>query len=40
MDSYILLHGGMGGREMLDLNSTNQAPRKFDAGIEGRNGYG
>ena len=37
MDSYILLHGGMGGRGNARFkSSTNQAPRKFDAGIEGQ----
>ena len=36
LDSYILLHGGMGGRGNARFkSSTNQAPRKFDTGIEG-----
>ncbi len=36
LDSFILIHGGMGGRGNARFkSSTNQAPRKFDAGIEG-----
>ena len=36
LDSYIMIHGGMGGRGNARFkSSTNQAPRKFDAGIEG-----
>ena len=37
-DSFILIHGGMGGRGNARFkSSTNQAPRKFDTGIEGEN---
>ena len=36
LDSYIMIHGGMGGRGNARFkSSTNQAPRKFDTGIEG-----
>ena len=36
LDSFILIHGGMGGRGNARFkSSTNQAPRKFDTGIEG-----
>ena len=36
LDSYIMIHGGMGGRGNARFkSSTNQAPRKFDKGIEG-----
>ncbi len=36
LDSFILIHGGMGGRGNAKFkSSTNQAPRKFDKGIEG-----
>ena len=36
LDSFILIHGGMGGRGNARFkSSTNQAPRKFDTGTEG-----
>ena len=36
LESFILIYGGMGGRGNTRFkSSTNQAPRKFDAGIEG-----
>ena len=36
LDSYILIHGGMGGRGNAKFkSSTNRAPRNFDSGIEG-----
>ena len=36
LDSFILIHGGMGGRGNARFkSSTNQAPRKFETGVEG-----
>ena len=36
LDSFILIHGGMGGRGNAKFkSSTNQAPRKFTPGFEG-----
>ena len=36
LESFILIYGGMGGRGNARFkSSTNQAPRKFDTGVEG-----